>query len=493
MQPTLCAGRTIPDDSPFTVQWPQNGLMWQPGDLDPADGSRTEQVAALISRRIERGDLAIGSRLPGERRLAERLGVSRVTVVRALDLLREEGALSTRHGAGSQVLPLDRWADPVAPRSTVQRLAWAAGGGEAGAAGSSLIDLRHATTAAPHEVAEAVARLQQGALAQAMSGDGPPRGGSLALRERLAARLTADGTATDPAQLTLTTGAASALEALVAAADGASGTVLTETPTYPAALDIFRRHGLEVVGWPAGAQGWDVDQLVHLCRRHLPVLVYLQADNHNPTGLSLPGDRRSEVVSEVLRTGALLVSDETLRPLWLGGDPQAAPLSAHPEVVGIGSLSKTVWGGLRVGWIRSSGLLRRRVLESAPPGLLSPGAVDELLAGELLGLAGPVTDRRRGRLRANLAGLEEALATLPDVAWTTPTGGMTLWLELLADRPRQLVDRAREAGLLLSHAELFTPDQASRQHLRIPFTAPADTLAGAVARLGRLMREQSGR
>ncbi|SDD10013.1 aminotransferase-like domain-containing protein [Auraticoccus monumenti] len=457
--------------------------MWHPGDLDPADGTRTEQVAALISRRIERGDLAIGSRLPGERALAERLGVSRVTVVRALDLLRGEGALSTRHGAGSQVLPLDRWADPVAPLSTVQRSADAATGGD----GWPLIDLRHATTAAPHEVAAAVARLQQGALAEAMTGDGPPRGGSLVLRERLADRLTADGTATDPAQLTLTTGAASALEALVAGVDHASGTVLTETPTYPAALDIFRRHGLEVVGWPAGAHGWDVDQLAHLCRRHRPGLVYLQADNHNPTGLSLPTDRRAPVVAEVLRAGALLVSDETLRPLWLQDTPQAAPLSAHPKVVGIGSLSKTVWGGLRVGWIRSSRLQRRRVLESAPPGLLSPGAVDELLAGELMGLAGQVTERRRGLLRANLAGLEEALATLPDVAWTTPTGGMTLWLELLADRPRQLVARARRAGLLLSHAELFTPDQASRQHLRIPFTAQRDTLAGAVARLAELM------
>lgn len=453
--------------------------MWHRDDLDPADGSRTEQVAALIERRIERGDLAIGSRLPSERVLAATLGVSRVTVVRALDRLRDEGTLRTRHGSGSSVLPVDRLVDPVAPASTLQSGARA------------VVDLRYATTAAPQEVATAYARLADAGLATAMAGDGPPVGGSTEVRTVLADWLSRTGVDTDPAQLTATVGAASALEATVAALDLGPGVALTETPTYPAALDIFRRHRLEVVGWPAGETGWDLDQLAHLCRRQRPAIVYLQSDNHNPTGLSLPAERRIATVQEIQRGGAVVISDETLRPLWLADRPQPAALSGLPGVIGIGSLSKTVWGGLRVGWIRSSRVLRRRLVAAAPPGLISPGALDELLAVELADRLDGIAERRRGLLRVSLSGLEGALRTLPEVGWSTQTGGMTLWLELLRDRPRQLVTRARAVGLLLSHGELFTPDQASRRHLRLPFTASADTLGLAVERLAESMPTSS--
>ena len=79
--------------------------MWRENDLDAADGTKTEQVEALVLRRIERGDLSIGSRLPSERVLAERLGLSRVTVVRALDHLRADGVLETKRGSGTVVRP----------------------------------------------------------------------------------------------------------------------------------------------------------------------------------------------------------------------------------------------------------------------------------------------------------------------------------------------------------------------------------------------------
>src|SRR4051812_50137422 len=102
--------------------------MWRAGDLEPADGTKTEQVEALVLRRIERGELSIGSRLPSERVLAERLGVSRVTVVRALENLRRGGVLETKRGAGTVGRPLGRVLDPVAPGSAVAL-------GEAGGAG----------------------------------------------------------------------------------------------------------------------------------------------------------------------------------------------------------------------------------------------------------------------------------------------------------------------------------------------------------------------
>jgi DNA-binding transcriptional MocR family regulator len=452
--------------------------MWRAGDLDTADGSKTEQVEGLVLRAIDRGELSIGSRLPSERVLADRLGVSRVTVVRALDHLRAAGVVSTRRGAGTQVLPMDRLLDPIAPAST----------GTAGVrVGGPLLDLRYATTAAPHDVADACEQLVGTTLGDAMGGDGPPPGGSAALRTAIAEHLTAQGVSTTPDQLTLTVGAAAGLNAVLAGLDLGPGTAITEAPTYPAAFDILRRHGLEVVGWPAGAGGWDPDQLGQLCRRLKPKVVYLQSDNHNPTGLSLPGDRRTAVVETVRRSGAVLISDETLRPLWFDGGAQPEPFSGYPRTIGIGSLSKTVWGGLRVGWVRTGRQLRRRINASAQLGITSPSALDDLLAQAILGRLDRIVARRRTRLRGNLAALQTGLAGLDGVAWQPPTGGMTLWLELTDLRPRRVLETARAAGLLLGPGELFSPGGADRRHLRIPFTAPPDAMALVVERLGHAL------
>jgi DNA-binding transcriptional MocR family regulator len=244
-----------------------------------------------------------------------------------------------------------------------------------------------------------------------------------------------------------------------------------------------------VVGWAAGI--WDTDQLVHLCRRHKPKVIYLQADNHNPMGLSLPADRRAAVVEIARRYDAVLISDETLRPLWLSNGDQPDPLSRYPRTVSVGSLSKTVWGGLRVGWVRTGRQLRRRINTSAQLSITSPSALDDLLAQAILDRLDRVIARRKARLRTNLAALETGLKTLDGVAWPTPTGGMTLWLELTELRSRKVLETARELGLLLGAGDLFTPDGTDRRHIRIPFTAPPDTLRLVVARLGQALAQSS--
>jgi DNA-binding transcriptional MocR family regulator len=443
-----------------------------------------------VLRRIERGELSIGSRLPSERVLAERLGVSRVTVVRALENLRRDGVLETKRGSGTVVRPLDRLLDPVAPASTMTLAKTVGAAGSRGTGTDQpVLDLRFATTAAPHDVAEAAAQIVQDGLAQAMGGDGPPPGGSQELRAALAERLTIEGVPTEPDQLTLTVGAAAGLNAALAGLDLGPGVAITETPTYPAAFDLLRKHRLDVAGWPAGV--WDTDQLAHLCRRHRPKVIYLQADNHNPTGLSLPADRRTAVVEIARRYGAALISDETMRPLWLASGEQAEPLSRYPRTVSVGSLSKTVWGGLRVGWVRTGKQLRRRINTAAQLSVASPSALDDLLAQAIVQKLDKVISRRRTRLRANLAALEAGLKTLDGVAWPTPTGGMTLWLELTETRARRVLEAAREQNLLLGSGDLFTPEGTDRRHIRIPFTASPATLRLVVARLKEALAQST--
>src|SRR4051794_16687870 len=114
-------------------QWWETGLMWRAGDLEAADGSKTEQVEGLVLRRIERGELSIGSRLPSERVLAERLGVSRVTVVRALENLRRDGVLETKRGAGAGGRAVGRLLGPGGPGPAVSPGRSGGAGGSRGA------------------------------------------------------------------------------------------------------------------------------------------------------------------------------------------------------------------------------------------------------------------------------------------------------------------------------------------------------------------------
>jgi DNA-binding transcriptional MocR family regulator len=117
--------------------------------------------------------------------------------------------------------------------------------------------------------------------------------------------------------------------------------------------------------------------------------------------------------------------------------------------------------------------------------------LDDLLARAIIEKLDKVIGRRRTRLRANLAALEAGLKTLDGVAWPTPTGGMTLWLELTETRARRVLEAAREQNLLLGSGDLFTPDGTDRRHIRIPFTAPPATLRLVVSRLGDAMAQST--
>jgi len=433
-----------------------------------------EQVAALVVRNVERGALSAGSSIPSERELARRLGVSRVTVVRALALLRSRGVVATRHGSGSVIAPTDRLLDRVAPSAPP-------------GTATGHLDLRFGTTAAPREVEDAAARVAGEGLRAAMATDGPPAGGSATLRALLAQRLTAEGVPTLPTQLTLTSGAAAGLDLVLQALALGRGAALTESPTYPTAISCLRRHRLEVVGWPAGASGWDIDQLAHLVRRVGPRVMYVQPDNHNPTGLSIAAARRSELVELLRRNRVTLIVDETLRPLWFEDSPQPPALGRHPGVVSINSLSKTVWGGLRLGWVRASQELTRRLHRLPSASFLAPSALDELLAAEILDELAAIVQRRRRILHDNLGTLSDAVDAIEEVAWHPPSGGMTAWLELTRDDSGAVASTASERGLLLTPGAVFTPDNSDRRHLRVPFTPPPGQLVSAVALLREAM------
>jgi len=178
-----------------------------------------------------------------------------------------------------------------------------------------------------------------------------------------------------------------------------------------------------------------------------------------------------------------VVADETMRDLDLRSPPRPSPHLCGPFVINVGSMSKTVWSGLRVGWIRASAALIRELLRNPLQAQLTPPPLEQqLIAAELLGeqIEAVLADRR-DRLRAqrdHLAGL------LTETGWTytVPDGGLSLWLHLGADATgTELAAYAARRGLAVSPGQRFAADRATLVHyLRLPFTATPEVLTRAV-------------
>ena len=193
--------------------------------------------------------------------------------------------------------------------------------------------------------------------------------GRAELREAIAERYSRRGIPTSPNEVLVTTGAQSAIHLVASVLLGRGDRVLIETPTYPHAADALRRSGARLVGVPVLTDdGWDLDRAEQAFARTLPVMAYLMPDFQNPTGRSMSSVEREVLLRAGERAGSVLVLDETtadldidrgaMAPGFDDGDPAA--------VVRIGSLGKTVWGGIRVGWVRAEGDLIRRLVAARP-------------------------------------------------------------------------------------------------------------------------------
>jgi len=430
----------------------------------------THEVAATLRGRIAHGEFRPGMRLPSERALAARLGVSRVTVVRALTRLRLEGLVVTRHGSGTFVATTDRLLDTIASHPALPS--------RPGEGAADLLDLRWATTAGPADMIQVVRAACHDALPTALHGDGTTGAGLDALTERLAHYLTRSGLATRPGQLTLTSGAMTGLRLVLDVAGPPGGLAVTETPSYPGALRMLAQQKRRTLGWPAGAADWDCGYLARLLRAGSPGVLYVQPDGHNPTGATMPPSTRETIGRIAAAAGWLVVADETMRPLHLAGDPVASLAAADHRVIVVSSLSKTVWGGLHLGWIRAPAGLTRQLRNAAAAMGAGPSALDQITAAQLLPSLDPVIQRRRRLLTENVQHLEHRLRAMGQarLRWHSPAGGITLWLDLHPRSSHEVVRECARLGVLLEPASTYAVDGRDDRHLRIPFTVPPPTL-----------------
>jgi DNA-binding transcriptional MocR family regulator len=207
-------------------------------------------------------------------------------------------------------------------------------------------------------------------------------------------------------------------------------------------------------------------------------------DAANPTGAQLSAAGRRRLAATLWQQGVLTVVDEVATGLHLDAEPMPPYAAGVPDAatVTLGGLSKAVWGGLRIGWLRTDGGLAAQLGEALGRRQLSVGLLDQLTATVLVDRLPEVLENRREQLRERRAVLMAELARqLPEWSVPRPAGGLSLWCRLPAGlSSAAVVAAAAPSGLLLAEGRAFGTGHAFDDHLRLPFTRPAAELRSAV-------------
>ena len=314
--------------------------------------------------------------------------------------------------------------------------------------------------------------------------------GIAALRSVIAERYSAKGIPTGPDQILITTGGQSALGLIAATLLRSDDRVITEAPTYPAAIEIFVRAGARVDGVERDHAGPIVSRLGQVLAQGSVRLIYVIPTSHNPTGAIMSENRRLALLRLARESGTTVLEDAVLEDLALERPPPSLAALEPDRVITIGSLSKTVWGGLRVGWIRAPGetILRLgRVRASLDLG--SP-VLEQAAALEIFERYEDLLMRRRVVVQERLAVLGQELRTqLPDWSFCEPKGGLSVWAELPRGSADDLAQLALRRGVAIAAGRTAAPEEAFLSHLRLSAGPEPALLHEGIARLAAAWEE----
>ncbi len=472
----------------------------------PEDGGLMVRIANAIRTEILRGRLHADQRLPGARTLARQLGVNRNTVTAAYDALDAEGWIRTERARGRRVTPPGSRSRPTprgkGPRASMPgRLGFALGDMPA-SVDTTLATADYDLSGGLPDVRlapwDALARAYRRALKRHATTllDYGPVDGHPALRRQLSAML-ADtrGLACEGRDVFVTGGSQMALWLVAGAVLRPGDRVAVESYGYRPAWGALRAHGAELVPVPVDDDGLDVDRLSALAEETPLRAVYLTPHHQYPTTVTLAGPRRLALLDLAKRHRLAIIEDDYDHEFHYGGPPvlPLATLDHGGHVIYVGTLSKVLAPGLRIGYVVAPGPLLRR-LESLRAtidrqGTLSVEAAvaDMMEDGELQRHAWRVRRHYLARRDVLVEGLRTRLGD--QLVIRPPNGGMALWVGTPGIDVDRWAERAMERGVHIRSARQVAFDGRSHPYARIGFARhDEDELRVAIERLALAAR-----
>ncbi|MEU4231397.1 PLP-dependent aminotransferase family protein [Nonomuraea sp. NPDC026600] len=431
---------------------------------------------------IDDGVLPPGEQLPPDRVLAGRLAVGRGTVVAAYDLLQQEGRVVRRQGSGTRVahcdLPSTRSTDSVVTNPLLMHILYPPDG------------VQLLTCAAPdippYELVEAYQEAAGRLVGLRDLGYQPA--GSPVLREAVAAYYRGRGVPTTAGEILVTNGAQQALTLLAGLLVSPGDTVLTGSPTYPGALEVFRHAA-------AAVRPVALDPVPAEAMRERPALVYAVPTASNPSGSIMESADRRRLAELAAEHDVPVIDDEVCAELCFSGvtPPPLAAYRSVEQVITIASLSKLVWGGLRVGWIRAAAPLVSRLARLRAVHDLGGEVLGQLAATTLLGRLDEIRRARVRTLRARHDHLcAELREHLPSWEFEPALGGQTIWVRLPRGEADSFAQVALRHGVAVPPGRSFDPLGGHAEYMRLHFLFPEEELSQAVAALARAWRSYDG-
>ncbi len=419
--------------------------------LRDGDGPAFRRLADAIHAAIADGQLARGERLPAQRDLAYRLGVSIGTVTRAYELAARRGDVTATIGKGTYV------------------------GASAPAKAEGPVNLRINLPADIGQGVDIAAALAKRPAAEFMGYI--PFGGSDAVRRAGTDYLALGGMSADPGDLIVTAGGQHALLTALLASTEAGDLVLCEPFTFGGFLDAARLMNRRVLAVPADRDGILPDAFEKLCADQKPAACFLSPTAQNPTGATLATARRKAIAASLTRHKVMLIEDALYDPLEAAPPP---PLTSFAPEQGfyVASLSKTVAPGFRVGFLvcpanaRKTGLRDRANDIQHLLGMGPPWAMAEI-AGELIanGAAKRLVSAQADEIAARRT---LARAHFGEDQVPSHSNAPHLWLAL---PPPWTADgfalAAEEAGIIVSPSGHFAVGEATA-HIRLSLGAAPD-------------------
>ena len=311
--------------------------------------------------------------------------------------------------------------------------------------------------------------------------------------DSLAGFLTAGyGSEATPESLFVTGGNSQALDLVSTVFTKPGDTVFVEEPSYFLAFQIFRDHDLNIVGIPLDDDGLCVNELEQALAKVTPAFVYTIPSYHNPTGLCSTEARRQQIVELAQEHDFLIVADEPYQLLYYDDAPPKAygTLTEIGTVVSLGSFSKILAPGMRLGWIQTSDALIEKILDN---GFINSGGSINHISSHIVrhaidnGMLVSHLEKLRIAYRSRVAAMDDALHRHFDglAEWSRPNGGYFFWMRFDESvNTEKLRDKAREYETGFQAGTLFSSKGQLRNFIRLSFAHyDEDDIRDGVARM----------
>jgi DNA-binding transcriptional MocR family regulator len=476
------------------------------------------QVIDGVRDLIDAGTLRPDHNLPSSRRLAAQLGLDRSTVTQAYAELQALGYVRSRPGSytvvqkrggtGTGPAPVGRdidWPDRARPEAEWAGRLFQKNPSEAkarkGAAEDTISlaqldpDPRLFPLGTIHRTFSRILGGGEAAPFEYGSYQGYPP-----LREHLARRMRLHGVSAAADEILVTNGAQQALDLLIRVFGRPGRAVVIEAPTYALVIPLLRLNGVEAIAIPMRADGMDLDRLDKVLRKDRVAFVYTMPNFQNPTGITTGHEHRARLLALCRARRVPVVEDGFEEDMKYYGRVDL-PIKSMDEggvVIYVGTFSKALFPGLRVGWIAADRECIRRLTAVKRYTDLTSNHLAQVFMHRFC--EDGHYDRHLRRLhRAYRRRLDLTLRTMTaafpaSVTWTEPPGGYTMWVRMPEKMSRAELEAFLEPyGVIVSAGENYFPGGAPSEHFRLCIARTDETeIREGVIRLGRALSDRFG-